>query len=52
MLINESYQKRMRTIEKRFINRISEYKERSKFKRRFEQFIIDHENNNINKSIV
>jgi hypothetical protein len=37
---------------KRFINRNSTYKTRSKFERRFEQFIIDYENNEINEFIV
>jgi hypothetical protein len=37
---------------KRFINRNSAYKERSKFERRFEQFIVDYEDNDINEFIV
>jgi hypothetical protein len=52
MLINESYRKITREIEKRFINRNSVYKERSKFERRFEQFIVDYENIDINKFIA
>jgi hypothetical protein len=37
---------------KRFINRNSAYKERSEFERRFEQFIVDYEDTDINEFIA
>jgi hypothetical protein len=45
-------EKKREKSKKRFINRNSIFKTRSKLKRRFKQFIVDYENNNINEFII
>jgi hypothetical protein len=45
-------EKKREKSKKRFMNRNSTFKARSKFERRFEQFIVDYEDNDINKFIA